>query len=757
MMISKPAFLILLVIFVGMAGFVFAENQDSIPRIENEASVPSLYCSEPVQVAPSIHIRNVQIDEPAEGIKISISNYKTGEDILEFDKVGNFKYKWDANSGYLEITGVGTDEEYEKAVAQVYYRNTSSNPSLGLRSFSISLRDADYLPFTADSGHFYRYIPKLDVTWKQARDLAAGDDYYGLKGYLATITSSAENNFIWTKIDGVGWIGATDEAEEGKWMWVTGPEAGTHFWQGTYQNGYRVNNMFSYWNTGEPNNVNKGNGIDEDYAHINANPTSVPKSWNDLPNAGDGPNSQYYRAQGYVVEYGGMPGDPVINLSATAYIDVKDNVYPKLDFNQVDTFYCGPLSQEFKIAFTEGHPEVNLIPLDERVTVSDPNTYNPVITVPEYGTFPFLLDMIAETGCEYADTIRIGFHHQPKAIFELDETSCDRYNLQLSFKDTTIEEAVFTWYYNEEEYASETGLVEIEIPLGFTIMDRTVGLKVNEQGCVDISASKAVAALPDNTVVVEDSSGCSPHQTMLAATANEYAPTYFWDFGDGNSSPEQKPVHTFVNLSDTVRTFDVELTVISKEGCRNSMVMKDLITVYPVPTAAFDAEPDVVVITSPGISFNNSSRAADSYLWDFGDSSMISEEVNPTHKYNVIGDFNVRLEAINNFGCKDTLGRMVGVDFDRFFPPNAFSPNAPRYEDREFRIYGDGIIEEGYRLMIFNRWGENVFESKSSAIGWDGTMNNGNDAPAGIYTWVLQYIDVKSKKHTQQGNVTLLY
>ena len=74
-----------------------------------------------------------------------------------------------------EITGVGTDEAYEKAVAQVYYRNTSSNPSLGLRSFSISLRDADYLPFKADSGHFYRYIPKLDVTWKQARDLAANE------------------------------------------------------------------------------------------------------------------------------------------------------------------------------------------------------------------------------------------------------------------------------------------------------------------------------------------------------------------------------------------------------------------------------------------------------------------------------------------------------------------------------------------------------------------------------------------------------
>jgi len=100
---------------------------------------------------------------------------------------------------------------------------------------------------------------------------------------------------------------------------------------------------------------------------------------------------------------------------------------------------------------------------------------------------------------------------------------------------------------------------------------------------------------------------------------------------------------------------------------------------------------------------------------------------------------------------------IVGVDFDRFFPPNAFSPNAANEEDREFRIYGEGIIEEGYKLMVYNRWGQTIFESNSSSLGWNGKMSNGDNAPAGVYSWVLQYVDVKSKKHTQKGNVTLLY
>ncbi|MCK3683365.1 PKD domain-containing protein [Maribellus sp. YY47] len=748
-MISKPAFLLPLVIFMGMAGFVLGQN--SAPPVFENSSGVRLYCANPIAVAPSMTIENVQVNEDTEGIKISISNYIKGQDVLEYEKVGSFRYKWDTNTGTLEITGVGSDQAYEEAARKVYYRNLSSNPTGGIRSFSISLRDADYLPLTADSGHFYRYIPQLDVTWKEARDLAANDDYYGLKGYLATITSSAENDFIWTKIDGVGWIGASDEAEEGKWMWVTGPEAGTHFWQGNYPNGSSVNNSYSFWNSGEPNNQG-----DEDYAHINSNPGTIQKSWNDLPNAGGGPSSQYYRAQGYVVEYGGTPNDPVLKLSATAFVDVKDNIYPQLDYNQVDTFICGQLSQLYKIAFTNGHPDILLSPLDSRVTVTNQDTYAPTITVPEFGIYLFQLNMIAESGCEYTDTIRVGFHNQPEAKFELDETSCGGYNLQLSFQGTTVEEALFTWYYNGEEYASETDLTELEIPLGFQLKDRSVGLKVNELGCVDSSAVPVTVA-PKNTVEVEDSLGCSPHSIQLRATAVETTESYAWNFGDGTGSLEQKPVHAFVNTSDTVRRFDVDLTVIANNGCRNYEMMEELITTYPVPRAAFDAVPEVVLITSPGISFYNNSEAADSYLWDFGDTTLVSEEENPIHKYNDIGDFNVRLEAVNDFGCRDTAEHIVGIDFDRFFPPNAFSPNAILAEDREFRIYGKGIVEEGYQLMVYNRWGEMIFESNSSSVGWDGKMSNGNDAPAGVYTWLLHYVDVKSEKHTQQGNVTLLY
>jgi gliding motility-associated-like protein len=119
--------------------------------------------------------------------------------------------------------------------------------------------------------------------------------------------------------------------------------------------------------------------------------------------------------------------------------------------------------------------------------------------------------------------------------------------------------------------------------------------------------------------------------------------------------------------------------------------------------------------------------------------------------------YSVSLAVANDFNCTDTIIKPVTVTFDRLFPPNAFSPNASLAEDQEFRIYGDGVLDEGYQLLIFNRWGEIIFESRSQNEGWDGKMKNADFAPSGVYTWVIEYTDFTGEKHKQQGLVTLLF
>ena len=90
---------------------------------------------------------------------------------------------------------------------------------------------------------------------------------------MATLTSQEESDFAGKQASGAGWIGGSDEETEGEWKWVTGPEAGTVFWNGEV-NGSTSN--FAFWNNNEPNNL----GV-EDYAHITDPTIGMPGAWND--------------------------------------------------------------------------------------------------------------------------------------------------------------------------------------------------------------------------------------------------------------------------------------------------------------------------------------------------------------------------------------------------------------------------------------------------------------------------------------------
>ncbi len=223
-----------------------------------------------------------------DGASVSIyNNYSSSQDVLGIDgstsgTMGSISYSYNSANGILTLTGSASAADYQAIIRKVTYSNTASTPETSDRSIKISLNAA--LSFDGN-GHFYEYVTSPNITWAAAKTAASNMRYFGLQGYLVTITSAEESAFCASKLLGQGWLGASDEASEGTWRWVAGPENGNVL-------------TYTHWNSGEPNDA----GGNEDCAQFLANGL-----WNDL--------SSTATLAGFVVEYGGMAGDPELDIS----------------------------------------------------------------------------------------------------------------------------------------------------------------------------------------------------------------------------------------------------------------------------------------------------------------------------------------------------------------------------------------------------------------------------------------------------------
>ena len=270
-----------------------------------------IYCPQTQQnIVTSFNIADTDSNS-TEAFYIQVSSgYILGEDQLILSgSHPNVTSNWNAAQAKLTLSPAsGSTILYTDIINAVYdVVFISSNLSVGPKTFSLTVGEANFL-----DGHYYDFVPLYAVPWTTAKANAEAMSYYGLQGYLATITNADEAQICGELSPGTGWIGASDVGSEGVWKWVTGPEEGTIFWNGN-QNGSAPAGMYSNWNAGEPNNA----GNNEDYAHItDVSVTDNPGSWNDLPDSTAGQPPQY-TATGFVVEYGGMPGDPELSISAS--------------------------------------------------------------------------------------------------------------------------------------------------------------------------------------------------------------------------------------------------------------------------------------------------------------------------------------------------------------------------------------------------------------------------------------------------------
>jgi gliding motility-associated-like protein len=122
----------------------------------------------------------------------------------------------------------------------------------------------------------------------------------------------------------------------------------------------------------------------------------------------------------------------------------------------------------------------------------------------------------------------------------------------------------------------------------------------------------------------------------------------------------------------------------------------------------------------------------------------------------VTGDYNVMLIATSDFGCSDTIEKVVIVMPEIIlYAPNTFTPDDDEH-NQSWGIFIEGVDIYGFNLLIYNRWGEVIWETNDPYAKWDGTYN-GSPVQQGNYTWTISVKDlINDAKYEYQGYINLL-
>jgi gliding motility-associated-like protein len=221
---------------------------------------------------------------------------------------------------------------------------------------------------------------------------------------------------------------------------------------------------------------------------------------------------------------------------------------------------------------------------------------------------------------------------------------------------------------------------------------------------------------------------------------------YIWSFGDGTTSTLREPVHFF----PSVGIYDVELRAVDSICFTEDVITKqvEFTDTIPSPVASVYASPCQDGSLSASV---NNGQAWYEYEWedDFG---RVFTGENPRIVFQNSGFYNIHFMAYDTL-CKsfyeDTYNVRVGAIQNEVFVPNAFTPNADN-KNEVFQVFGNACTETD-RFIIYNRWGQKVFETNRPYTEfWDATIK-GKPAKKDVYIYVL-----KRGSETQRGKITLI-
>lgn len=318
----------------------------------------------------------------------------------------------------------------------------------------------------------------------------------------------------------------------------------------------------------------------------------------------------------------------------------------------------------------------------------------------------------------------------------------------------------YAWDFGDGTFSSSANVANHTYA---TYGQYVITLRVSDGICEEIQTQKIeiLAVPPQVDFTFAPPAGCIPLEVKFTNLSKFADPDkYVWEFGDKQaSSAVINPTHTYYEPGK----YTVSLSASNATGQIVSVIKEMIIEVYPRPVADFVTKPLVVTIPGGVLYTRNTSSNATRFVWDFGDGDT-STEVQPEHQFKQEGFYTVRLIAYNQFDCPDTTSVTNAVKVERggqILIPNAFSPNTGATgggglsdgKNDVFLPLTRGVVE--FELLIFNRWGELLFESKDSQRGWDGTFQ-GKLCQQDVYMYKLKATYENGEQVVRVGDINLI-
>ena len=403
-----------------------------------------------------------------------------------------------------------------------------------------------------------------------------------------------------------------------------------------------------------------------------------------------------------------------------------------------DTIYvCNGTVQEFGVPISSGSTyswEVDNTSVAS--IISGSNSELVTIQINSADIFKLFVTETDVNGCSGADSIVVIAYSLPNPIIISDEVNiCDGDSvlIELNF-DPSFNS--FLWNNNDTDlltYASDSGsfFVTVTDTNGCSKASNIINVNIYSDVIADFSVHGTCISQPSLFI----------NQSIYDS---EQLSQIYWNI-EGNYFSGDSIYYIF----DAVGLHNVSLGIQTLEACFDSI--SKTVKINDNPLADFDYSPKDVSILNPQVNFFNTSINALPLSWDFGDNSF-DISANPVHTYSAPGIYDVLLVVLDSNQCIDSIYKEVIVYYDFILHvPNAFTPN----EDSDNDVFGaQGIRMEKYQsfeLIIFNSWGEKVYQTNDISKPWDG-----GDNPADVYTWLIVIEDELGQIRKRNGIVNLI-